>query len=58
MADFKNYSDARQAIKNLIESKESDLSELESQISNLKKTRRLLDEEFNNECHQKRSDIG
>jgi hypothetical protein len=58
MTDYENYNKARQAIVNMVENKEKEIDRLEYERTLARKTLRLLDESFNQECKQKPKEIG
>lgn len=58
MADYSQYNDASNAIKNLIENKEKEIKDIENQIFYLKKSIRALDEEFNKRISEQPNYLG
>ena len=58
MSDYMLYSDAKDAIKKLIESKEAEILSVEKEIIAMKKVSRLMDEEFSKNMDKKEVYIG
>jgi hypothetical protein len=58
MNDYNLYSDAADAVNRLIHNKEQDIKSIEQEIFSLKRTRRMLDEEFSKSLNKKEKYIG
>ena len=58
MNSYQLYNDARTSIQNLISNREEEIQTIEKEIVNLKNTRRMIDEEFNNSMNKKEKYLG
>ncbi|MFA5132968.1 MAG: hypothetical protein WC444_06605 [Candidatus Paceibacterota bacterium] len=58
MTNYKEYSDAKEAISHCISNKEQEIAKIEIEIIELKHTRRMLDEEFKKKLNEKPNFIG
>lgn len=56
--DYEEYKKIKESVSNLIESLEKDVTDLETKIASLKKTRRVIYEEFFNQINDKPSWVG
>ena len=58
MSNYKEYIDATKAISDCIKSKESEIQDIENEIFYLKKSKRIVDEEFKISLNKKERNIG
>ena len=58
MNEYTMYKQASDSIKEIILNKEDEIITIENEITNLKKTRRMLDEEFNKNLNKKENYLG
>ena len=58
MSDYINYKHAVDAINFAVENKESEIRDIEKEIVHLKKTRRMMDDEFSKRTEERPSFIG
>ncbi len=56
--NYKEYNDARTAIVNCIENKQTEITTLETEMLELRRVKRMLDEEFKNKIDEKEKYIG
>jgi len=56
--NYKEYQDAKIAINSVIENKENEIIKLETEITELRRVRRMMDEEFTNRIKEKPEYLG